>query len=280
MGAFRWTGIAILVLAACLALPAGATVVRTLGQAGDDKNERLTVRTYEGAEVAITMIAHDCALAEGGDSAAAYRLGRRYLFGMGVKRDQRMGVAWMAASSSRGYAPALRVMLQVPSSIGRIRPWCRNNLEPVRAVQVPETDIVGLVERMAPEYGLDPRLVLALIQVESAYRTDAVSPKEAAGLMQLIPATAARFGVRDVLNPVENIRGGMAYLRWLLAYFRGDLSLVLAGYNAGEGTVERYQGVPPYAETLAYLKLIRAIYPETAHSYDPGASSSSASFLR
>ena len=93
--------------------------------------------------------------------------------------------------------------------------------------------------------------------------------------MQLIPATAARFGVRDVFNPEENMRGGMAYLRWLLAYFQGDLSLALAAYNAGEGAVERYRGVPPYAETRAYLKLIRRLYPETAHSYDPAAANPS-----
>lgn len=276
MGGGRRLGLLILTLATLAAAPAGAAVVRSLGQAPGDPDERLAVRSYEAPGDLATLVAHDCALAEGGDPAAAYRLGRRYFFGMGVARDRRQGVAWMAAASSRGYAPAFRVMQQVPRSIGRVRPWCRNNLEPVRPLSAPESDIVGLVERMAPEYGLDPRLVLAVIQVESAYRTNAVSSKEAAGLMQLIPETAARFGVRDVFDPEDNLRGGMAYLRWLLAYFQGDLSLTLAAYNAGEGAVERYRGVPPYAETRAYLRLIRKLYPETAHRYDPAAAAPSA----
>ena len=276
MGKGRRLGSAILMLVVLAAAPAAAAVVRTLGQPSEGQDERLTVRTFEPPGDTATMVAHDCALAEGGDPAAAYRLGRRYLFGMGVERDRRQGVAWMAAASSRGYAAAFRVMSQVPRSIGRVRPWCRNNLEPVRPLAAPENDIAGMVERMAPEYGLDPRLVLAVIQVESAYRTNAVSSKEAAGLMQLIPETAARFGVRDVFDPEDNVRGGMAYLRWLLAYFRGDLSLALAAYNAGEGAVERYRGVPPYPETRAYLRLIRALYPETAHRFDPAAATPSA----
>ncbi len=281
MGKSRRLGAAILVLSAVAAGPALASaVVRSLGQAPEGASGHLAVRSYETAATTETMVAHDCALAEGGDAAAAYRLGRRYLFGMGVARDRRMGVAWIAASASRGHEPAIRVMELVPESIGRVRPWCRNNLEPVRTVAAPAGDVVGIVERLAPEYGLDPRLVLAVIQVESAYRTDAVSSKEAAGLMQLIPATAARFGVRDVFDPVENVRGGMAYLRWLLAHFRGDLSLTLAAYNAGEGAVERYRGVPPYPETQAYLRLVRALYPETAHSFDPSVAAPSVTVFR
>ena len=280
MGQGGRLGALILTLATLAGAPAGAAVVRTLGQDFGDKEERLAVRTYEPPGDMATMVAHDCALAESGDPAAAYRLGRRYFFGMGVVRDRRQGVAWMAASASRGYAAALGVMREVPPSIGRVRPWCRDNLEPVRPPVAPEGDIAALVERMAPEYGLDPRLVLAVIQVESAYRTDAVSSKEAAGLMQLIPATAARFGVRDVFDPEDNLRGGMAYLRWLLAYFQGDLTLALAAYNAGEGAVERHRGVPPYPETRAYLRLVRALYPESVHRFDPTAAAPSGLVLR
>ena len=95
-----------------------------------------------------------------------------------------------------------------------------------------------------------------------------VSPKNAQGLMQLIPETSARFNVKKPFDPVQNIRGGLAYLRWLLAYFRGDVTLVAAAYNAGEGTVERYRGVPPYAETRAYVQRIKRHFRKDEHPYD------------
>lgn len=107
--------------------------------------------------------------------------------------------------------------------------------------------------------GVSPALVLAVIAVESAGRPDAVSPKGAQGLMQLIPDTAARFGVTDATDPAQNIRGGVAYLDWLVARYDGDVLLALAGYNAGEGAVDRNDGVPPFAETRAYVpKVLKA----------------------
>jgi len=107
--------------------------------------------------------------------------------------------------------------------------------------------------------GVSPAMVLAVIAVESAGRPDAVSPKGAEGLMQLIPDTAARFGVTDSTDPSQNIRGGVAYLDWLLSRFEGDVVLALAGYNAGEGAVDRNGGVPPFAETRAYVpKVLKA----------------------
>ena len=123
---------------------------------------------------------------------------------------------------------------------------------------------------IAPTYGLQPALVLAVIEAESGFNDQARSPKDAQGLMQLIPATAERFGVQDPYDPVQNLRGGMAYLRWLLAYFRGDVRLTLAGYNAGEGAVVRHGGVPPYAETRAYVDRITRVYgQETPLSTSP-----------
>jgi soluble lytic murein transglycosylase-like protein len=117
---------------------------------------------------------------------------------------------------------------------------------------------VRYVELIAPDFQLAPALVLAVIATESNYNPNAVSPKNAQGLMQLIPDTARRFGVRNILDPAQNIRGGMAYLRWLLAYFEGDITLAAAAYNAGERAVERYRGVPPYAETRLYVRKILA----------------------
>ncbi len=127
---------------------------------------------------------------------------------------------------------------------------------------------VSLVLAEAKAYKLDPRLVLAVMATESGFDPNAKSPKNALGLMQLIPDTAARFNVKDILDPVENIRGGMAYLRWLLAYYRGDVTLTLAAYNAGEGAVDKHSGVPPYTETVAYVQRIRALYPFDRHPYD------------
>lgn len=120
--------------------------------------------------------------------------------------------------------------------------------------------IRGLVESMAPQYGLDTALVLAVIAIESNYQVKAVSPKNAQGLMQLIPATARRFGVSDPFDPAENVRGGLKYLRWLMDYFGGNLAFALAGYNAGEKAVDRYRGIPPYAETQHYVRAVQRQY--------------------
>ncbi len=107
---------------------------------------------------------------------------------------------------------------------------------------------------------VSPALALAVIAVESSGRADAVSSAGAQGLMQLIPATASRFGVGDSFDPVENIRGGVAYLDWLLAEFERDIVLALAGYNAGEGAVRRNDGVPPFAETRDYVPRVLAAW--------------------
>jgi len=107
---------------------------------------------------------------------------------------------------------------------------------------------------------VSPALALAVIAVESSGRVDAVSHAGAQGLMQLIPATALRFGVGDSLDPTQNIRGGVAYLDWLLNEFDRDIVLALAGYNAGEGAVRRNNGVPPYAETRDYVPRVLAAW--------------------
>lgn len=107
---------------------------------------------------------------------------------------------------------------------------------------------------------VSPALVLAIIAIESSGRTEAVSSAGAQGLMQLMPATAARFGVSDSMNPGQNIKGGVAYLAWLLDRFGNDPVLVLAGYNAGEGSVQRYEGVPPFAETMDYVPKVLAAW--------------------
>lgn len=114
-----------------------------------------------------------------------------------------------------------------------------------------------LVLEYAQKHGLEVALVKAVIAVESAYDPQAVSPKGAVGLMQLIPGTAARYGVTKSMEPKDNIRGGTRYLRDLLDMFNGNLQLALAGYNAGEGAVIRYKNtIPPFPETQSYVKLV------------------------
>ena len=110
--------------------------------------------------------------------------------------------------------------------------------------------------------GVDPALVHAVIKAESNYNHLAVSHANAQGLMQLIPATAERFNVKDSFNPSQNVTGGTKYLRWLLKRFKGNMRLALAGYNAGEGAVDKYNGIPPYKETRNYVKKVMRFYRE------------------
>jgi len=119
----------------------------------------------------------------------------------------------------------------------------------------------ALVQEHARKQRLETALIKAIIAVESAYDPAAVSPKGAVGLMQLIPDTAARYGVKKIADPQDNIGGGTRYLRDLLDMFGGNLQLALAGYNAGEGAVQRYKNtIPPFPETQAYVKLVMQFY--------------------
>jgi soluble lytic murein transglycosylase-like protein len=121
----------------------------------------------------------------------------------------------------------------------------------------PYGDIIG---RLAEERGLEPRLVVAVIKAESNFDPQARSPKGAQGLMQLMPGTARDLAVGDPFDPEENIRGGIDYLSQMLDRFEGDLELALAAYNAGPEAVVRHGGVPPYAETQAYIRRVLSQY--------------------
>jgi soluble lytic murein transglycosylase-like protein len=127
---------------------------------------------------------------------------------------------------------------------------------PHPAPDVTVAAIADAVERAAAQHSVPAALIHSVIKVESNYDPTAVSPKGALGLMQLIPATARRFGVSNVFDPADNIQGGARYLRYLLDLYGGDYPLALAAYNAGEGAVAKYGTVPPYPETQNYLKLV------------------------
>jgi TPR repeat protein len=198
-----------------------------------------------------------CKAAKKGQALAQYRLGWIYANGRGVKRDDALAVAWFRMAARQNHVQS-RNMLKLVHARAKKSPDCPVNTM-ARRMSVPHAakpEVVRLVRDLAPEYGLDSELVLAVVEAESNYDPNALSPKNAQGLMQLIPETAKRFGVVDVWDPKQNLRGGMAYLRWLLKHFDGDLKLALAGYNAGEESVLQYGGIPPYSETQEYVRRI------------------------
>lgn len=127
---------------------------------------------------------------------------------------------------------------------------------------VPKVPYSDVAQKAATQFDVDVALVLAVIKAESNFNSKAVSPKGAVGLMQLMPATAKRYGVTDSTNATQNIYGGTRYLKYLLSMFH-DIHLAVAAYNAGEGAVIRYGGkIPPYQETQAYVKRVLAYYQE------------------
>jgi len=159
----------------------------------------------------------------------------------------------MTASGPGRFTQAIEHLAKAPAGNSLPQP----RLETLRRIADSHGRAI-LTETLGKE--VSPALVLALISVESAGRTDALSSKGAQGLMQLIPATAERFGVSDTSVPEQNIKGGVAYLDWLMREFKGDPILALAGYNAGEGAVRKHGGVPPYAETRAYVPKVLAAW--------------------
>ena len=238
-----------------------------------------------------------CRAARHGDAEAQYNLAWMLTNSRGIERDDAQAAHLFAAAAEQGIEQARNMLARMGVPRGA-PPACLRPPEddlllaaarapaataprplqrplpsppprPLPPKNAPDA-IVRFVELVAPDYQLDPHLVLAFIATESNFDALAVSPKNAQGLMQLIPGTAQRFGVRNVFDPVQNIRGGMAYLRWLMATFQGDVTLVAAAYNAGEGAVERYLGVPPFAETRMYVyKIVKATGGRIEYRFDP-----------
>jgi TPR repeat protein len=207
-----------------------------------------------------------CDAANHGDARAFLNLGWMYANGRGVPRDDGIAVGWWRKSAERGVPQAASLLLMVSHVVPSTDLGCEPLPPPIALLDQASPKLRALVQHLASSTDLNPRLVLAVIAVESAFDAHAVSRRNAMGLMQLTASTAARFGVRDPFDPEQNIRGGTTYLRWLLRRFAGDLTLALAAYNAGETTVDFYGGVPPFAETLDYIKRIGRLYPINAAS--------------
>ncbi len=217
-----------------------------------------------------------CAAAKKGHIRAQYQLGWLYANGRGVKRDDALAAAWfrLAAAKGDGHAQRMLALVDDPRKkrkkakcVGGIKakPKIQRAIARVSPSSPSRKKVEKLVKRLAPKYDLDPALVMAVIEMESGFQAHAVSPKNAQGLMQLIPGTAERFGVRNTMDPEQNLNGGMAYLRWLLKLFKGDVKLALASYNAGENAVAKYGGIPPYPETQHYVATIIDRYGQTTH---------------
>ena len=133
-------------------------------------------------------------------------------------------------------------------------------------IQAPYGD---MIQSAAKKYSVDADLIFSVIAAESNFNPRAISRRGARGLMQLLPATGTRFGVKDIFDPAQNIDAGTQYLRDLMARYRGDLVLTLAAYNAGPGAVQRYGRVPPYNETISYVQAIRKTYAQRKSKNNP-----------
>ena len=240
---------------------------------GLPKDERIAAALY-------------CEAAVAGSAEGAFQLGWMYANGRGVDHDDATASALFQLAAQNGHRYA-RLTLERMGGVHGLLPDCMRPLapppveplfadsgddgvDPFAGLPPDKQKIAELVHRMAPRYGIDPRLALAVIAVESNFNALARSVKDARGLMQLIPETAARFNVRDRYDVKENVRGGLSYLRWLLAYYRGEVALAAAAYNAGEGVVDRYRGVPPFPETRNYVRRVMALFRHAHHPYDPG----------
>ncbi|MBS0369630.1 MAG: transglycosylase SLT domain-containing protein [Proteobacteria bacterium] len=223
-----------------------------------------------------------CEAVRMGNAEAMYSLGWMYANGRGVERDDRYAATLFEMAVFKGHAGAEKARRLVGDYTGAV-PDCLTSRDGERGFVARDTwdtqkylaslpeqkkKVVELVTTLAPRFSIEPRLALAIATTESNFDPNATSPKNAMGVMQLIPETASRFNVKDTFDPVQNIKGGLAYLRWLLAYYRGNVALAVAGYNAGEGAVDRYRGVPPFKETQNYVKRILEFFPRTEHPFD------------
>ncbi len=234
-----------------------------------------------------------CRGARDGDANAQYAMGWLYENGRGVVQDNDIAAMFYTKAAAQNHTNAIEHLAEIKGNPAiAAMPVCMLPDPPPPAIvsnkaiedqgeleTVPfytKGPIYKIVSKFAPRFKIEPDLAMAFIAVESGFNPQATSPKNAQGLMQLIPETAARFNVKNAYNPEDNIKGGLAYLQWLLAYFRGDIQLVAAAYNSGELTVEKYKGVPPYPETQNYVKKISSLYKKPYHPYqtDMGQSSS------
>jgi TPR repeat protein len=235
-----------------------------------------------------------CEAARAGDAEAQYSLAWMYANGRGVARNDSFAASLFALAAAAGHVEA-RKALQFLGDERDLLPDClrstvaevgppefplEETVDPFANLPPNKQKIADLVTSLAKGYAVSPRLALAVIAVESNFEPSARSLKNAQGLMQLIPGTASRFNVKNTFDVRDNVRGGLAYLRWLLSYYQGQVALAAAAYNAGEGVVDRYRGVPPYPETRDYVRRVVGLFGAERHPYDPGLADPALFLLR
>lgn len=207
-----------------------------------------------------------CDAATMGSSEGFFRIGRMLTQASPKLRNPRLANAYLALAARLGHREAgmLHDPLVENARIDEICNIRRGHVaEPkfdlegyIAGLGTAKRNLALLIRKKAPQYGVDARMALGIALAESNLDANAVSPKNAQGVMQLIPDTQDRFGVKKPFDPEQNVKGGLAYLKWLQTRFGGDLALVAAAYNAGEGNVERYGGVPPFRETEDYVRRV------------------------
>lgn len=252
-----------------------------------EDGKRLAKRAASGQQLWQAAVKF-CEAARQGSTEAQYQLAMLYSFGQGVPQSPALAAALFSQAAEQGHYESQKMLEMVPLSSAEL-PKCvlaEGNMPEkakyrVFAYHFDSSDIetrinrlpankrwlIDLVKTMSPWYKIDPRLALSIISVESNFEPSALSPKNAMGLMQIIPATAERFNVKDAFDVSQNIKAGLSYLRWLLTRYNGNIALTAAGYNAGEGAVDRYQGVPPYPETQQYVQRVLSLYRNANHSF-------------
>jgi soluble lytic murein transglycosylase-like protein len=227
-----------------------------------------------------------CQGARNGSTEAQYRLAMLFAFGQGVPEDREIAASLLAIAAQQGHQEAMNMLETIRYSSDKMPDCVLTNVSPPHAPQpviavaniggksldgviatLPKDRkwLVDLIKKIATWHNVDPQFALSIVTVESAFKTTARSSANAMGLMQLIPATAERFNVKDAFDASQNVKGGVRYLRWLLDRYHGEIELVAAAYNAGEGAVDKYKGIPPYKETQNYVAKVLHHYPHKNH---------------